>query len=56
MMAFIDNHVTVIADTILDDALAHQALNDGHIQLAVGLIPSAADPSDLVFWQTKERR
>ena len=49
MMAFIDNHMAISGDAVLDDALPHEALNRGDIQPAVGLVPPAADLPDLVL-------
>ena len=37
MVAFVDDHMTVVADAIVDDTFADQALNDGNIEQPVGL-------------------
>ena len=55
-MAFVNDDVAVIADAVFDDTLSHQALNHGDVQLAGGLLPPAADSSDLLLWQTEKRR
>ena len=42
-MTFVKNHMAVFAHPVFDDALAHQALDEGDIQIAVASLLSAAD-------------
>ena len=56
MMALVNNQMAVISNTIFDNTLPNQALNDGNIQLAARLVPPAADSADVLVRKTKKRR
>ena len=56
MMALVNDQMAVIANTIFDDTLSHEALNDGDIRRAVGFLSSAPDSSNLLRRQTEEHR
>ena len=43
MVAFVDDHVTVLGDSVVDNAIADQALNDGHVDDTSGLAAAATD-------------
>src|SRR6185437_10296444 len=46
VMAFIDNHMAVLLDKIIDDSLAHQALDDGDINDSGRFLLAAADSAN----------
>ena len=55
-MAFVNDQVAVIADQVFDDTFAHQTLNHGDIQLAIGLLFASADSTYLLALKIKKRR
>ena len=56
MVALVDDEMTVLRHAILDDALAHQALNDGHVQRTGRFLAAAADAADRLGRQVEKRR
>jgi hypothetical protein len=46
VVAFVDDHMAVLGDTVIDDALADETLNDGNVNPSGRSISSAADPTD----------
>jgi hypothetical protein len=56
VVAFIDNHMTVFTDAIIDDALVHQTLDNRNIQPARRLTTSTANASDLTVIDVQKRR
>ena len=53
-MAFIDNHMTIVGDTILDDALSHEALNRRDIDSASRLVTSATNAANILWGDPEE--
>ena len=47
MMALVDDKLTVVRDTIIDHALADQALHDGNVDMAGRTAPPAADTAEM---------
>lgn len=45
MMTLVDNHVAILADPIVNDAVVHQALDDRHVEQSGGTFSAPADPS-----------
>ena len=48
MVAFVDDEMPIIADDIIDFALANQALDQGDVNLTFRLATTAADHADRV--------
>jgi hypothetical protein len=46
MVAFVDYHMAVLGDTVIDYALPDETLNDGDVNPSGRSISSAADPTD----------
>ena len=54
MMAFVNDEMTVLTDLIIHHALAHQALNESHVNQAVRLFASGSDATNFLGRQTQE--
>jgi len=48
MVTFVDDQMTVISHLILHNAFSNHALNQGHIQHAIGFIATAPDSTDVL--------
>lgn len=46
VVTLIDHQMAVIAETVVDDALADHALNDGDVDASRGLVPAPADSAN----------
>lgn len=55
-MTLVDDHVTVLGDTISDDALLDQALNDGDVEDPGRSAWSPTDTTDRLCRDIEERR
>ena len=58
MMAFVNHEMTVLADLVIYHAFSHQALNECHVNQAIGLFASAAfcvrlGPRSSLFWKRR---
>ena len=49
MVAFVNDDVAIVADAVIDDTLAHEALYYGDVQLPGGPPFATADLSDLLL-------
>ena len=56
MVALVDDHLAVLRHAIADHALAHQTLNDRHVERAGRPIPPASDAADGLWRQVEKRR
>jgi hypothetical protein len=56
MMALIDDHLAVITNTVIDDTLSNQALNDRDIKPSCRTASASADPADRLCGPVEERR
>jgi hypothetical protein len=54
MVALVNNHLTILSDTVVHDALPHQALNHGHIDLSRQLPAATTKPTNLFGGDSKE--
>ena len=55
-MAFVDDHMTIVGDTVLHDALSHKALDGGHVDSSRRPPASAANAADVFFGNSEELR
>lgn len=46
MVTFVDNHVAVVRDTIINDTFPDEALNHGDIEQTAWSVSSAADAAN----------
>ena len=56
MVAFVDDQVSVVSHQVAHHVLAHQALDDRHVQRPCRLLSPAADPADGLGRQPQKRR
>ena len=56
MVAFIDDHLPVIADAIVHDIFTDEALNDRHIEQPGRLVAAAANAADRLGREVEKRR
>ena len=56
MVAFIHDHVPVVGYAVVDNALADEALNDGHIDSSRGLPTASANPANVFGGNSEELR
>ena len=56
VMAFVDDHVAVVGDAIIDDTLPDEALNDGDVEQPGRSASPAADSTDRLRGHAEERR
>jgi hypothetical protein len=56
MMALIDNYMAVAGNQVVDYSFADEALNHGHVEMAVGSALTAADLADCALIDTEEHR
>ena len=56
VVTFIDDHVSVLADAVIDDALANKAVNNGDVEGACSTVPATADASDRLRRNAEESR
>ena len=54
MMTFIHNQIAVIRHAIIHAVLAHETLDERHVQRAGQLFPSATEPSNGFPWHAEE--
>src|ERR1700730_734493 len=54
MVAFVNNKLTVIGHSVVNDALADQALNERNIKHAIGFISSTCDMTDRLWSQVEK--
>ena len=50
VMTFINDHMPIVPDTVVDDSLADHALYKRHVDNACWLLSPAADPADVARW------
>jgi hypothetical protein len=56
VMTFVDNHVPVLGDAVIDHTLPDQALNDGDVEHPSRPASSTADSADRLGGHLEERR
>lgn len=56
VVAFIDDDLPILADAVINDPLADEALNDGHVEQPGRLVSAVANSSDRLSRQIQERR
>lgn len=56
VVAFVDDEVAVVGDEVFDHALANEALDDGDVDPAGECFASAAEVSDLFFFELEKLR
>src|SRR5262245_37807698 len=54
MVAFVDDEVAVVGNAVVDDALAHQALNHCDIDQPGWPVPATADTADRLHGKVQE--
>jgi hypothetical protein len=56
VMTFVDDQVTVAADTVVDEPFTNKTLNDRHVDSACRLVSASTDSADLRPFQVQKRR